>query len=80
MEKEIKKRLEQELAKRIKDAINVSVQGDCIIIDIAYNKVTMWHYTINKLYAKVSTTWTIKKFADIIEKEYRKYVLSRVFY
>lgn len=72
--------LKKQLRRRIKGGVSVCVKDDILIIDIQPAGCCPWHYTINNLAAQISTGLSSRIVADVIVKQYKKYVISKHFY
>lgn len=72
--------LKKQLKRCIKGVISVYVKDDVLIIDIQPADCCPWHYTINNLAVQISTGLSSRIVADVIVKQYKKYVISKHFY
>lgn len=79
MERIFKNALKKQLRQRIKGDLSVHVVDDVLIVDIQPVCWT-WHYTINNLAVQMSTGLSSRIVADVIVKQYKKYILSEYFY
>lgn len=80
MEKIFRVKLKKQLQERIKGCISVHILDDTLIIDINTVYLKAWHYTINNIAAQLSTCLSSRIVADVIVKQYKKYILSQHFY
>lgn len=80
MERILKNALKKQLRQRIKGDLSVHVVDDTLIVDIQPVGCWTWHYTINNLAVQMSTGLSSRIVADIIVKQYKKYILSEYFY
>ena len=53
---------------------------DTLIVDIQPVGCWTWHYNINNLAVQMSTGLSSRIVADVIVKQYKKYILSEHFY
>ena len=72
------------LKKRLKDSIrgNISIHiiNGILLVEIYSIGNLHWRYTINNLAEQISTGLSSKIVADVIVKQYKKYILSEHFY
>lgn len=80
MERIFRMKLKKQLQERIKGDISVHIIDDTLIIDIQPVGCWTWHYTINNLAVQISTGLSSRIVADVIVKQYKKYILSEHFY
>ena len=80
MERIFTNALKKQLKHRIKGDLSVHIVDDTLIIDIQPVGCWSWHYTINNLAVQMSTGLSSRIVADVIVKQYRKYILSKHFY
>ena len=80
MERNFKNALKKQLKQRIKGDLSVHVVDDTLIVDIQPVGCWAWHYTINNLAAQMSIGLSSRIVADVIVKQYKKYILSKHFY
>ena len=81
MERIFTNALKKQLKQRIKGDLSVHIVDDTLIIDIQpVGGRWTWHYTINNLAVQMSTGLSSRIVADVIFKQYRKYILSKHFY
>ena len=80
MERIFTNALKKQLKQRIKGYVYVHVVYDTLIVDIQAVGCWTWHYTINNLAAQISTGLSSRIVADVIVKQYKKYILSKHFY
>lgn len=80
MERIFTKALKKQLKHRIKGDLSVHIIGDRLIVDIQPVDCWAWHYTINNLAVQISIGLSSRIVADVIVKQYKKYILSKHFY
>lgn len=80
MERIFTKALKKQLKQRIKGDLSVHIIGDRLIVDIQPVDCWTWHYTINNLAVQISTGLSSRIVADVIVKQYKKYIISKHFY
>lgn len=80
MERIFTNALKKQLRQRIKGDVYVHVKDDKLIVDIQPVGCWTWHYTINNLAVQMSTGLSSRIVADVIVKQYKKYILSKHFY
>lgn len=80
MEKIFRMKIKSQLKERIKGDISVHVIDDTLIIDINSLGLYPWHYTISNIAVHLSTGLSSRIVADVIVKQYKKYILSEHFY
>lgn len=80
MEKIFRVKLKKQLQEHIKGDISVHLIDDTIIIDINALGHHPWRYTINNIAVQLSTGLSSRIVADVIVKQYKKYILSQHFY
>ena len=80
MEKTFRMKLKRQLQKQIKGYISVHVIDDTLIIDIDPLDLNPWHYTISNIAVQLSIGLTSKIVADVIVKQYKKYILKQYFH
>lgn len=80
MERIFTKALKKQLKQRIKGDLYVHIIEDRLIVDIQPVGCWTWHYTINNLAVQMSTGLSSRIVADVIVKQYKKYILSKHFY
>lgn len=80
MEIIFKKALKKQLKRRIKGDLSVHIVDGVLIVDIQSVGCYTWHYTINNLAVQMSTGLSSRIVADVIVKQYKKYILSKHFY
>ena len=80
MEKIFRVKLKKQLQERIKGDISVHIIDDTLIIDIQPVCLRAWHYTINNIAVQMSTGLSSRIVADVIVKQYKKYILSQHFH
>lgn len=79
MERIFTNALKKQLKQRIKGDLSVHVVDDTLIVDIQPVACWTWHYTINNLAVQMSKGLSSKNVADVIVKQYKKYILSEHF-
>lgn len=79
MERIFRKKLKRQLQERIIGDIYVHIMGDILIIDINPYGLHPWHYTINNIAVQLSTGLSSRIVADVIVKQYKKYILDVYF-
>lgn len=80
MERIFTNALKKQLRQRIKGDLSVHIVDDTLIINIQPVGWWTWHYTINNLAVQISTGLSSRIVADVIVKQYKKYILSEYFY
>lgn len=80
MERIFTKALKKQLKQRIKGDLYVHIIEDRLIVGIQPVGCWTWHYTINNLAVQMSTGLSSRIVADVIVKQYKKYILSKHFY
>ena len=80
MERIFTKALKKQLKQRIKGDLYVHIIEDRLIVNIQPVGCWTWHYTINNLAVQMSTGLSSRIVADVIVKQYKKYILSKHFY
>ena len=80
MERNFTNALKKQLKQRIKGDLSVHIVDDTLIVDIKTLSCYIWHYTINNLAVQLSTGLSSRIVADVIVKQYKKYILSKHFY
>lgn len=80
MERFFTNALKKQLKRRIKGDLSVHAVDDTLIVDIQPVGCWIWHYTINNLAAQLSIGLSSRIVADVIVKQYKKYILSEHFY
>ena len=80
MERIFTNALKKQLKQRIKGDVSVHVKEDILIIGIQIVGCRTWHYIINNLAVQLSIGLSSRIVADVIVKQYRKYILSEYFY
>lgn len=79
MERIFTNALKKQLRQCIKGDLSVHIVDDTIIVEIQPVGCCTWHYTINNLAAQISTGLSSRIVADIIVKQYKKYILNKHF-
>lgn len=80
MERIFTNALRKQLRWRIKGDISVHTKDDNLIVDIQLLGCCPWRYSINNLAVQMSTGLSSKIVADVIVKQYKKYIISKHFY
>lgn len=80
MEKIFTRALHEQLRKKLRGYIKVHVVEDTLIVDIRKNESTAWRYTISNLAVQLSVGLSSRIVADVIVKQYKKYILSTYFH
>ena len=80
MERIFTNALKKELRQRIKGDLSVHCINDVLVVDIQPIGCCVWRYTINNLAVQMSEGLSSRIVADVIVKQYKKYILLRYFY
>lgn len=80
MERIFTNALKKQLRQRIKGEVYVHIIDDTLIVNVNPYGIIPWHYTINNLAVQMSTGLSSRIVADVIVKQYKKYILSKHFY
>ena len=80
MERIFTNTLKKQLRQCIKGYLSVHIVDDTLIVDIQPVGCWSWRYTINNLAVQISTGLSSRIVADVIVKQYKKYILSEHFY
>lgn len=80
MERIFRKKLKRQLQEHIKGDVSVHIIGDILIIDINPYGLHPWHYTINNIAVQLSTGLSSRIVADVIIKQYKKYIIDMYFH
>ena len=80
MERIFTNALKKQLKQRIKGDLSVHIVDDTLIVDIQPLGCRTWHYNISNLAVQMSIGLSSRIVADVIVKQYRKYILSNHFY
>lgn len=80
MERIFTNALKKQLKQRIKGDLSVHIVDGTLIVDIQSVGYYTWQYTINNLAVQISTGLSSRIVADVIVKQYKKYILSKHFY
>lgn len=80
MERIFTNALKKQLRQRIKGDLTVHIIDDTLIVNIQPVGCWTWRYTINNLAAQISIGLSSRIVADVIVKQYKKYILSEHFY
>lgn len=79
MERIFTNALKKQLKQRIKGDLSVHIVDETLIVDIQPVGCRPWHFTINNLAVQTSTGLSSRIVADVIVKQYKKYILSKHF-
>lgn len=71
--------LKKQLKQRIKGDLSVNIVDDTLIVYIKPVGCWTWHYTINNLAVQMSIGLSSRIVADVIVKQYKKYILNKYF-
>lgn len=80
MEKIFKNALKKQLSKRVKGIVSVHIVNNILIIDINSLDGCSFRYNINNIAVQLSVGLSSKIVADVIVKEYKKYILKHYFH
>lgn len=80
MEKIFKNALKKQLSRRVKGIVYVHIVNNILIIDINSLDGCSFHYTISNIAVQLSVGLSSKIVADVIVKEYKKYILKHYFH
>ena len=80
MERIFTNALKKQLKQRIKGDLSVHFFDDTLIVVIYPVGCCSWHYAISNLAVQMSTGLSSRIVADVIVKQYKKYILSKHFY
>lgn len=80
MERIFTNALKKQLKQRIKGDLYVHIVDDTLIVNIKPVGCWIWHYAINNLAVQLPTGLSSRIVADVIVKQYKKYILSKHFY
>lgn len=80
MERIFTNALKKQLKQRIKGDLSVHIVDGTLIVDIQSVGYYTWQYVINNLAVQISTGLSSRIVADVIVKQYKKYILSKHFY
>lgn len=80
MERIFRKKLKKQLQERIKGDISVHIIDDMLFVYIQTVGLWSWHYTLNDIAAQLSAGLSSRIVADVIVKQYKKYILLLFFY
>ena len=72
--------LKKQLKQRIKGDLSVHIVDGTLIVGIQPVGRWTWYFTINNLAVQMSTGLSSRIVADVIVKQYKKYILSKHFY
>ena len=79
MERIFTNALKKQLKQRIKGDLSVNIVDDTLIVYIKPVGCWTWNYTINNLAVQMSTGLSSRIVADVIVKQYKKYILNKYF-
>lgn len=79
METIFRNALKKQLSQRIKGDVSVHVIDDTLIVDINPLGFAPWHRVIKNIAVQMSMGLSSKIVADVIVKQYKKYILSQYF-
>lgn len=80
MEKIFTRALHEQLRKKVRGYIKIHIIDDTLIVDIRKNEYTSWRYTITNLAVQLSVGLSSRIVADVIVKQYKKYILNTYFH
>ena len=80
MERIFRTKLKRQLQQRIIGDISVHIMDNILIININPYGLHPWHYTLNNIAVQLSAGLSSRIVADVIVKQYKKYILSLHFY
>lgn len=80
MERIFTNALKKQLRQRIKGDLSVHIVDDTLIVDIQPGGCWTWRYIINNLGVQILAGLSSRFVADVIVKQYKKYILSKHFY
>lgn len=80
MEKIFKNVLKKQLSRRVKGVVSVHIVNNVLIVDINSLNGCSYHYTINNIAVQLSVGLSSKIVADVIVKQYKKYILKYYFH
>lgn len=80
MERIFKNALKKQLSRRVKGIVTVHIVNNVLIVDINSLDGCSYHYTINNIAVQLSVGLSSKIVADVIVKEYKKYILKHYFH
>lgn len=72
--------LKKQLKQRIKGDLSVHIIDDTLVVDINPLGHWVWHYAIKNLAVQMSAGMSSRIVADVIVKQYKKYILAKYFY
>ena len=79
MEMIFRNALKKQLMRYIRGEISVHIIDDTLIVDINPLGYTPWHYSIKNIAVQLSTGLSSRIVAEVIVKQYKKYILSIYF-
>ena len=80
MERIFKNAVKKQLSRRVKGIVSVHIVNNILIVDINSLDGCTFHYTINNIAAQISVGLSSKIVADVIVKQYKKYILKYYFH
>lgn len=80
MEKFFKNALKKQISRRVKGIVSIHIVNNILIVDINSPDGCSYHYTINNIAAQISVGLSSKIVADVIVKQYKKYILKYYFH
>lgn len=72
--------LKKQLKQRIKGTISAHIINNTLIVDIVDGVFQCWKYTLCNISMQLASGLSSRIVADVITKEYKKYILSIHFY
>lgn len=79
MERIFRMKLKKQLQERINGDVSVHIIYDVLIIVINPLGMNPWYYTLNNIAVQISAGLSSRIVADVIVKQYKKYILSLYF-
>lgn len=80
MERIFKNAVKKQLSRCVKGIVSVHIVNNILIVDINSLDGCSYHYTINNIAAQISVGLSSKIVADVIVKQYKKYILKYYFH
>ena len=80
MERIFKNALKKQLSRRVKGIVSVHIVNNILIVDINSLDGCSYHYNINNIAVQLSVGLSSKIVADVIVKQYKKYILKHYFH
>lgn len=80
MERIFKNALKKQLSRRVKGIVSIHIVNNTLIVDINSLDGCSYHYTINNIAVQLSVGLSSKIVADVIVKQYKKYILKHYFH